>query len=309
MVHRSHAPRGGIGGPPPVAAPRARVHGLLALQRTAGNRAVRAMLARDVVEIGAEKVRVATSAERTDAERIIKDVKAKYGVMFDSIAAQRTTRKHYSDLGAATEEQLKAVDVVPWEYTELQAIERALRHFEPVLGERRKGSSRASSAQEIVSVGKLTTSPDDDPARPNDKTLGEYFAEAQTFALFQPAPTSATDIGALEAKATHEIAHGVFAPQLDAFMKATGYWSAKYVKSKKRGAEAPPDSYADTNASEDLAQSVMYFFTDPDRLKNGRPGRAAGTWGNPCRKRYEFIKRVVGGWTPSSKGKPAPAKA
>ena len=263
------------------------------------------MLARDVVSIGGEKVRVATTAERTDAERIMKDVKAKFGVVFDSIAAQRTTRKHYEDLGAATADQLKAVDVVPWEFAELQAVERALKHFEPVLGDRRKGSSRASSGQEIVSVGKLTTSPDDDPQRPADKTLGEYFAEAQTFALFQPGPDSPTDVGSLEQKATHEIAHGVFAPQLEAFMKATGYWSGKFVKSKKRGAEGPPDSYADTNASEDLAQSVMYFFTDEERLLKGRPGREKGTWGNPCPKRHAFIKRVVGGWTPARKSRSA----
>jgi hypothetical protein len=151
-------------------------------------------------------------------------------------------------------------------------------------------------------VGKLTTAPDDDPKHPEDKTLGEYFPEAQSFALFEPAPGGPNEVGAVEHKAVHEIAHGVFAPQLDAFMKMTGYWKRKLVKSRKRNAEGPPDGYADTNASEDLAQSVMYFFTDPERLKKGR-GRPKGTWGNPCPKRYEFIKRIVGGWTPKRKRK------
>ena len=314
MLHRSHA--SSVRGPQPAVAPRPRARpiGLLALQRSAGNRAVRAMLARDVdadlkagrptiVAIGAERVRVSSPAQKADAERIIKDVKANYDVTFDSIAARRTTRKHYSDLGAATEEQLKAVETVPWEYDELRAVERALKHFAAVLGAKRKSSSRASAPQEVVSVGKLTTSPDDDPAHPEDKTRGEFFAEAQTFALFEPGPDSATDVDSLEQKATHEIAHGVFAPQLDAFMKATGYWSKKFVKSRKRGAEGPPDSYADTNADEDLAQSVMYYFTDPERLLKGRPGRAQGTWGNPCPKRHAFIKGIVGGWTPARKPK------
>ena len=84
-------------------------------------------------------------------------------------------------------------------------------------------------------------------------------------------------------------------------MKMTGYWKQKYVRSRDKSAEGPPDSYADENAGEDIAQSVMYFFTDPKRLKEGRPGRARGTWGNPCPKRYEWIKGIVGGWTRAKK--------
>jgi hypothetical protein len=171
-----------------------------------------------------------------------------------------------------------------------------------VLGEARKKSSRRSVPQEITTVGKLTTAPDDDPKHPEDKTRGEYFEEAQTFALFQPGPDGLTDVASLEQHATHEIAHGVFGAQLDAFMQATGYWERKLVKSKKAGAERPPDSYADTNASEDLAQSVMYFFTEPDRLKNGRKNWTKGMpYGGPCPKRYDFIRRIVGGWTPKPK--------
>ena len=46
---------------------------------------------------------------------------------------------------------------------ELRAIERALKYFGPVLGEARMTSSRASTGQEITTVGRLTTAPDDDP--------------------------------------------------------------------------------------------------------------------------------------------------
>ena len=42
----------------------------------------------------------------------------------------------------------------------------------------------------------------------------------------------------------------------------------------------------------------MYFFVDPVRLKKGDGrGRAKGTWGNPCPKRFAFIQKVVAGWT------------
>jgi hypothetical protein len=305
VIHRSHAPSTRPRGTRPGSAPwpGGRFGGVLALQRLAGNRATRALVARDVVKIGAESVRVKSETERKDAERIISEAKAKFGVTFDSIAAQRTTRKHYGDMGAATEEQLKAVEARPWEYEELQALERAFKHFGPVLGDARKSSSLSGSPQEIGSVGKLTSAPDDDPKHPEDKTLGEYFPEGRSFALFEPAPGGVNDVGTVEQKAVHEIAHGVFAPQLDAFMKMTGYWDKKLVKSRRKDAEGPPDGYADNNASEDLAQSVMYFFTDPERLKQGR-GRPQGTWGNPCPKRYEFIRRIVGGWTPKPKRKP-----
>lgn len=299
MVHRTPAPSRRVRGPQP--APAARSTGVLALQRMAGNRAVRALLARDVATIGSERVRFASKAEREEAERIIKEMKSKFGVTFDSIAAQATTRKHTSDRGEGTEATLKAVDHVPWEIEELKAIERALKRFEPILGEARKKSSRAGTAQEITTVGRLNTAPDDDPAKPESKTRGQYFPEAQTFAFFDPGPNTDTKPAAMEQKAVHEIAHGVFEPQLKAFMKMTGYWKQKYVRSLSKTAEGPPDSYGDENAGEDIAQSVMYFFTDPKRLKEGRPGRAPGTWGNPCPKRYEWIKAVVGGWTPKRK--------
>jgi hypothetical protein len=298
VIHRSHAPNHRLRGPQPGPEPRST--GVLALQRMAGNRAVRALLARDVIRIGDERVHVTSDAQKEDAKRIVTELKSKYGVAFNSILARDAMRKHYKDLGAATDAKLLATDVATWEYDELQALERALKHFGPVLGDRRKDSSLASTPQEIQTVGKLTSAPDDDPDRPTDKTLGEYRGEAQSFALFEPAPDNARDVEAIEQKAVHEIAHGVFGPQLDAFMKMTGYWTGKFAKSRNKGAEGPPDGYADDNAGEDLAQSVMYFFTDPERLKKGR-GRPHGTWGNPCPKRYEFIKGIVGGWTPKRK--------
>ena len=89
----------------------------------------------------------------------------------------------------------------------------------------------------------------------------------------------------------------MFGQHLTAFMKATGYWNQKLVRSKKRGAEAPPDGYADTNASEDLAQSVAYYFTNRKRLQQGLPDRSNGEVGNRCRKRDAFIDGIVRGWT------------
>ncbi len=168
-----------------------------------------------------------------------------------------------------------------------------------MLGEARKKTMPKGPPQEFVNVGKLNSSPDDDPKILGDRTRGQFFHDAQAFAVFEPGPDSAVGGDAVERIATHEIAHGIFDPLLDSFMKATGYWEKEKVKRKEgQRVEGPPDGYADRNAREDLAQSVMYFFVDPVRLKKGDGrGRAKGTWGNPCPKRFAFIQKVVAGWT------------
>jgi hypothetical protein len=277
-----------------------RLGSVLALQRMAGNRAVRALIARDakVIKVGDEQVRVASDAEKGEAERIIKDVKANFGVTFDSMAAKKATLEHYPE-GDVRPEARKALDVRPWEMDELRAVQKALKYFAPVLGDQRRKSTLKGTAQEITSAGRLTSAPDDEPdADETEKTRGQYFGKAQAFAVFDPAKETNPDRGDLERVATHEIAHGIFEPRLEEFMKATGYWERKLVrKPAKERKEGPPDSYADRNAAEDLAQSVMYYFIDPKRLLEGRPGRAKGTWGNPCPKRHAFIKKVVAGWT------------
>jgi hypothetical protein len=255
-----------------------------------------------VVWIGRERVRIASKAEKSQAEQIVKNVKDNYGVTFDSIATRRAARAQYQFGGATTEDKLRALDVLPWEYKELEAVEKALKHFAPILGKERKKSSRKSSQQEVVNVGKLTASPDDDPKIIGDFTHGEYFRKDQAFTLYEERPDdrlSDYDPKAFERAATHEIAHGVFDSQLAAFMKMTGYWAAKLVrkpKAERAGAEAPPDGYADKGAGEDLAQSVAYYFTDQQRLKEGDGHSAAGVPGNPCPRRYRFIKAIVGEW-------------
>jgi hypothetical protein len=297
-VRSRSAVRGRLGTSPALSGQR-RLGGVLALQRMAGNRAVRALIARDakVIKIGNESVRVASDAEKAEAERIIKDVKTKFGVSFDSLAAHKATMADSE--GSAPEDRRTALAVRAWELDELKAIERALTHFAPVLGDARKKTMPKGPPQEFVSVGKLNSSPDDDPKIMGDRTRGQFFHDAQTFAVFEPGPDSPAGDGAVERVATHEIAHGIFDPLVDSFMKATGYWEKEKVKRKEsQRVEGPPDGYADRNAREDLAQSVMYFFVDPERLKKGDGrGRAKGTWGNPCPKRFAFIQKVVAGWT------------
>ncbi|MFL5863907.1 MAG: hypothetical protein ACJ780_24555, partial [Solirubrobacteraceae bacterium] len=253
-----------------------------------------------VVWIGRERVRVSSENERKEAERIMNEARSKHAIMFDSIASRRASREYWGVGGKVTDERLKAVAVEVWDFKEVKAFEKAFTHFAPILGDARRASTRSKSAQETTTVGKLTISPDDKPGAEEDRTRGEHFPDTHDAVLYPPDPDlSVSDPNYFELHATHELAHGAFAPQLDAFMKATGWWRAKYVRSHK--GEAPPDSYANTNAAEDIAQSVAYFFVEPDRLKNGDRKHDPGTPGNPCPKRFEFIRGVVGGWTPARK--------
>ena len=253
-----------------------------------------------VVWIGRERVRVGTEAERKDAERIITEARSKYAITFDSIASRRAAREYYGVGGNASEAGLKATQTEVWDYKELKAFEAAFKHFAPILGDARRSSTRAKTTQETTTVGKLTIASDDDTTSEESRARGEHFEASNTTVLYRPdKDLSERDPKYFEMHATHELAHGAFAPQIDAFMKATGWWTKLRVRSGK--GEAPPDSYANTNASEDIAQSVAYYFVDPKRLQKGDGKHEAGRPGNPCPKRYEFIRKIVGGWTPTKK--------
>jgi hypothetical protein len=123
---------------------------------------VRALIARDakVIKIGNESVRVSTDAEKAEAERIIHDVKSKFGVTFDSMAAHKASLAKYPE---APEAQRTALAVRPWELDELKAIERALTHFAPVLGDARRKTMptvrRRSSTRSASSTRRPMTTP------------------------------------------------------------------------------------------------------------------------------------------------------
>ena len=170
---------------------------------------------------------------------------------------------------------------MPWGIEELRAIERALKYFGPVLGEARKKSSRASTAQEITTVGRLNTAPDDDPKKPELKTLGQYSPEAQTFALFDPGPDSDASPKGLEQKAVHEIAHGVFEPQLEAFMKMTGYWKQKYVRSRGQDGRGPAGQLRRRERRRGHRAVGDVLLHRPEAAEGGPPRPDPGHLGQP----------------------------
>jgi hypothetical protein len=192
----------------------------------------------------------------------------------------------------ATKAQLDKVSKRPWLYKELQAIERALAHYAPILGKSRAGSTRSAAPQELVAVGKL----EERLGIKNGKTvfkptvMGTYFGASQTFAMYKHGETATPDFSdidkQIEGTAIHEIAHGLFEYAEGDFVKTFDYWLDADTASGKAGAEPPPTNYGQTSAAEDLAECAMLYFLDRPRLEKACPLRCA------------FMDKLVTGWEP-----------
>ena len=244
---------------------------------------------------------VETDAEETEAKNLIDGIKSKYGVEISSAEGVKSTLALYKDAPQAERDKVKAR---PWLLSELKSLEKALAHFQPIMGTHRASSTRKDVSQEVVRAGKATFSISaNDATGKTDNTLGQYYRDDKTFAMYAKNETSTVDFPGnkekqQEATAVHEIAHGLMDYALDGFIAATGYWTNKTTKSGAAGKEAPPTPYGNKNAGEDLAESVMFYFVDKARLKDGMSGKTKGQPGNPCPERLAYLKKVIEGWTP-----------
>lgn len=127
--------------------------------------------------------------------------------------------------------------------------------------------------------------------------MGEFFESSKNFSMFTAGTgfKGEASVGVfkdnetnLEANATHELAHGIFQYAEPDFIKEIGYWIDQSTKSGKAGAEEPITPYGKTNASEDLAEAVKFYFLDPAALLK------------TCPKRHAFVKKTVDAWTPKT---------
>jgi len=276
--------------PAPRDEPARHAAALLALQRSAGNRAVAGVLARKPILIGKDRVEVASETEEEDARRIVKLLADTYGVTLDSAKARDAVRKDKKERGRS-EDQIKAIDVVPWTVMDLKDLEAGLKYFAPILGKARATSKRAGTPQELTQVGRLSHYEVDPEA--------QYVKEAGVVAVFHAHSAAMPDPD--ELVAVHEIAHAVFGDLVEDFRRKIGYWTYPTDKRHDGTVEAPPTKYGATSPDEDLADSVALYFTAPDFLKSGQKGKKRGEIGNACRKRYEWIKKEVASWQGKTK--------
>ncbi len=281
------------------------------IQQSGGERiqskTVEGFLQCKIVNIGTEKVDVANDKQEEEARRIIQDIKDKYGIDISSHSGINAIKKDYPSVPDTVKNSLKTKE---WKFKELQALEKALAHFAPILGANRKSSSREFDDQEVTSTSKVDQAIDmDDPSGVLDNdSLGEYFESSKNFSMFTAGENAKGEFGdnakELEGTAVHELAHGLLKYALPDYVKALDYWTDEDTKSRKKGAEAPITKYGAENASEDLSEAVMYYFLEPETLKKGK-GKPDGKPGNPCPKRYALIETMVKNWNPKKrKGEP-----
>jgi hypothetical protein len=113
-------------------------------------------------------------------------------------------------------------------------------------------------------------------------SMFDYAHNVTDFAGDPHNPTQAELTKGYRGTVIHELCHGLVerltAPvgggkMIDYFVSQTPYWQDRYTKSGTVGAERPVTGYARTNANEDLAETLMYFFEDPTRLNGTCPQR------------------------------------
>ena len=249
-----------------------------------------------VITIGTEKVNVKSADEEKEAQTIIALIKSEYSIVLSSQTGVDAIKKDYTSVPKAVTDGLKTKQ---WEITELRALQKALAHFAAILGKQRATSSRKGVSQELTTGSKVDQGIDEDSASGvlDDTTMGEFFESSKNFSMF----TAGTDfkgdpsVGTfkdnetnLEANATHELAHGLCQYAEPDFIKAMDFWTDANTKSGKAGAEEPVTPYGQTNAGEDLAESVKFYFLDPAALLK------------KCPKRHAFVKKTVEAWTPKA---------
>jgi len=270
----------------------------LALQRSVGNRATAQLISREIRTIQGESVYVRSDAQAASAERIIKRIRRRYGIKIRSGRLVRSTKRRYKDAPASERMKVKKRH---WHLRELRALEKACKHYAPILGANRDDSTRKDDDQEVRYFGKATHSIDTNTASgvADSSTLGEYYRADETAGIYKIAEKDTSfgdDVDAsLHWVCTHELSHGLMDYAEEDLRAAAGYW--KDSNTKTGAGEEPWSGYAKTSLGEDLAESATAYFIKRDEFKT------------KCPKRFAVIDAAVKAWkapaaAPAAKGKP-----
>lgn len=251
-----------------------------------------------IVNLDGELIQVSSQQEAEEARTLLGSIQLDYGVQVSSQKGLEALRQQYDQLPAPVKAQLRT-DV--WQLKELRALQRALAHFKPLLGQQRIASGHGGIPQQVISISKLReAATQNSPTGKLDgdernKTSGEFFSQGRNFSLFSAASRQTVDglnnDESLEATASHELAHGLLGYRLVDFVSAIGYWQDAFDTLSRPGAEKPITLYGESAPAEDLAETVKFYFVNRAKLQDR------------CPKRFEFMRREVATWnaTPSAK--------
>lgn len=255
------------------------------------------------IQLDSEQVVVEKKEDEAEAKQIVKILKSKYGIQLSSAKTIAGIKGEYTKVDTSVTDQLSAT---AWTMNELRALKEGASYYAPILGSKRKRSTLGKKAQGVTSIGKLKNAINDDSAtgKLDTSTLGEYFGSQSNMGMFSAGtnyrddefvrPGAAqTDVStSLTATAIHEMAHGLVQPyELNKWVAKLAYWLDEDTESGTPNAEMPPTDYGETNAAEDLCESVAMFFVNREALKS------------KCPERESFVAAVVAAWTPAKKKK------
>jgi hypothetical protein len=240
-----------------------------------------------------ERVLVGSPEELVEAEHLFRALAKEHWLALDSARLVELIRDDLEGEPGVDATALARVKDAPWVLEELRALYKAAEHFQPIQGPDRAASSRSETWQELHTVGRVNhdLTPDPAGARPSPN-LACASHPNHKIAFFSRGTADDSDFEGdpdrqLEATWTHEMAHVVFGDQLEDFVAATPFWTAEEEPSNAPGVEAPPTEYAASSPTEDLAESVMLYFTDPEALRKR------------CPERYAWVAAQVTAWQPT----------
>jgi hypothetical protein len=254
----------------------------------------------DTIE-GEEVLFMDPGPEEEEAKALIKKIKEVHGIKLDTPKGIEAIKDQYDDVPESVRNSLTKRR---WRMMDLRALSTCLDHYAQITGAERAKSTRAGSDQEITSVGKVQNAINENTSagKLDTTTLGEYFQATKAVNLFQAQEGKSGDFPGDENKQlvgtfVHEMAHGLLSYAYDDFVKETGYWKTRWKKATFGRKEAPINDYANTNAQEDLAETAMFYFVQPDILTKGLGGKK-GKIGNPAPLRYAFMQKITNNWLP-----------
>ncbi|MFG1646029.1 hypothetical protein ACGFMK_37615 [Amycolatopsis sp. NPDC049252] len=173
--------------------------------------------------------------------------------------------------------------VKPREFTadETRAIDDALKHYAPILGERRANSSRAHAEQEVKHFAAVSFGVERGQIAPTARA--EYLASHGTVNLYAMGVINKEFGGGhrgIEGTVTHELAHGLLSYALDDYGKHVGSWNPDGSPHRRAGGEPPADPKIRDDVA-DFKAALKSHLLDPDGFATRSP------------RRSEFVTRLA----------------
>ncbi|WP_328456859.1 hypothetical protein [Amycolatopsis sp. NBC_00438] len=166
--------------------------------------------------------------------------------------------------------------VKPREFSadEIRAIDDALEHYAPILGERRASSSRAHAEQEVRHFAAVSFGVERGQIAPTARA--EYLASHGTVNLYAMGVINKEFGGGhrgIEGTVTHELAHGLLSYALDDYGKHVGSWNPDGSPHRSSGGELPADPKIRDDVA-DFKAALKSHLLDPEGFATRAPRRS-----------------------------------